>query len=370
LLASALHYAEDQPALLRRLVDHLSRDGVLVLELGVAPSSKPEWVKVTRSIDERWFPSMMKLREVLAPYAFKWIGPSIDQAGDPIPRHVVHVSRRRPVAYLLMQPPAHGKTSLARKAFDRPDIPLVSGDAQVIRVAHGQLEVSPALREAIVEDFSPYLMDRSIERVFERGLGPDLVATWLGEAGEGDFAVDGYVPAAHQGQVRQCLVDAGYLPVVLEWDRVGPTLLGGSTIERMAAEFNRSLRKKGALPVADGHGGSAGQDAVKGYVDRVGVTDGKLVIGGWARDTKGQLPSTLVVRLKGRIVTCTDFDVVARPDVGKRFDTLQDRVGFHIEMDVDKDMGLANLGREFSVAPMGGRALRLTSAVTRLLGRG
>jgi hypothetical protein len=151
---------------------------------------------------------------------------------------------------------------------------------------------------------------------------------------------------------------------------VGPTLLGGSTIERMAAEFNRSLRKKGALPVADGHGGSAGQDAVKGYVDRVGVADGKLVIGGWARDTKGQLPSTLVVRLKGRIVTCTDFEVVARPDVGKRFDTSQDRVGFNIEMDVDKDMRLANLGKEFSVAPMGGRALRLTSAVTRLLGRG
>jgi SAM-dependent methyltransferase len=369
LLASALHYAEDQPALLRRLVDHLSRDGVLVLELGVAPSSKPEWVKVTRSIDERWFPSMMQLREVLAPYAFKWMGLSVNQAGDPIPRHVVHVSRRRPVAYLLMQPPAHGKTSLARKLFGPSGIPVVSGDLQVTRIAHDEIDVPPALREAIAQDFSPYLMDRSIERTFESGLGPDLVATWLAEAGEGDFAVDAYVPAAHQGQVRQCLVDAGYLPVVLEWDRVGPVLLAGPSMDRKATEFYRSLRQKGAPLVPDDHGKIADRGQVKGYVDRVGVADGKLVIGGWARDTKGQLPSTLVVRLKGRIVTCTDFDVVARPDVGKRFDTSQDRVGFRIEMGVDKAMGLSNLGKEFSVAPMGGRALRLTSAVTKLLGR-
>jgi SAM-dependent methyltransferase len=369
LLASALHYAEDQPALLHRLVDHLSRDGVLVLELGIVSSSRPEWVKVTRNIDERWFPSMMKLREVLAPYAFKWMGPSVNQAGDPIPRHVVHVSRRRPVAYLLMQPPAHGKTSLARKLFGPSGIPVVSGDLQVTRIAHDEIDVPPALREAIAQDFSPYLMDRSIERAFEGGLGPDLVATWLAEAGEGDFAVDGYVPAAHQEQVRQCLVDAGYLPVVLEWDRAGPALLAGPTMDRKAADFYRSLRKKGAPPVPDDHGEAADRGQAKGYVDRVSVADGKLVIGGWARDAKGQLPSTLVVRLKGRIVTCSDFDVVARPDVGKRLDTSQDRVGFHIEMSVD-DIGLADLGREFSVAPMGGRALRLTSAVTKLLGRG
>src|SRR5699024_2983429 len=67
LLASALHYAEDQSALLHRLMEHLTPDGVLVLELGIVSSKQSEWVKVTRGIDERWFPSMSKLREILAP---------------------------------------------------------------------------------------------------------------------------------------------------------------------------------------------------------------------------------------------------------------------------------------------------------------
>ncbi len=61
LLASALHYAEDQAALIHRLMDSLQDDGTLVLEIGLAPSGESEWVRVKRSIDERLFPSRGKL---------------------------------------------------------------------------------------------------------------------------------------------------------------------------------------------------------------------------------------------------------------------------------------------------------------------
>src|SRR3546814_17417243 len=43
LLASALHYADDQAALMHRLVERLTPNGVLVLELGIASSEKSEW---------------------------------------------------------------------------------------------------------------------------------------------------------------------------------------------------------------------------------------------------------------------------------------------------------------------------------------
>jgi SAM-dependent methyltransferase len=65
LLASALHYAEDQAALIHRLMDSLQDDGTLVLEIGLAPSGESEWVRVKRSIDERLFPSRGKLGEIL-----------------------------------------------------------------------------------------------------------------------------------------------------------------------------------------------------------------------------------------------------------------------------------------------------------------
>src|SRR5690606_20811239 len=113
LLASALHYADDQPGLIQALVKHRSPDGVLVLEVGIVSSRDAEWRRVKRGIDEREFPSMPMLRQVLADYAWKWMGPSVSQDGDPVARHVVHISRRKPVAYLLMQPPGYGKSSLA-----------------------------------------------------------------------------------------------------------------------------------------------------------------------------------------------------------------------------------------------------------------
>ena len=94
-------------ALIDRLVERLSDDGTLVLEMGIASAPGSEWVQVDRGIDTRAFPSMKKLHEVLGAYAWKWMGRSVAQAGDPVSRHVVHVSRRKPVAYLLMQPPGY-----------------------------------------------------------------------------------------------------------------------------------------------------------------------------------------------------------------------------------------------------------------------
>ncbi len=368
LLASALHYADDQPALLHRLVERLSPDGVLVLELGLVSSQKAEWVKVTRGIDERWFPSLMTLREILAPYASKWMGPSVNQAGDPVERHVVHVSPRRPMAYLLMQPSGYGKSSVASKLFVPAGIPVVSGDRQISRLARGEIAASPALRSAVASNFSPYSINRTMEHVMASGLGPDVVALWLAEAGDGDFAVDGYVPSQYHGQIREQLIAAGYLPVLLDWNRPGPARLDDRKFGRKVKAFYRSLRKRGVPSAGDAP--SVDGPASKGYVDRIKVARGRLVIQGWAIGEDGQLPAAFAVRLKGRIMTCPDFEVLPRPDVARHLDVSRDRLGFRIKLDAGDAKSPADLGTEFSVAPLGGRALSLTPAVAKLLGRG
>src|SRR5690606_8698797 len=182
LLASALHYAEDQPALLRRLIESLSDDGVLVLEMGIVSSQESAWVEVERGIDRRSFPTMSKLKEVLDDYAWKWMGRSISQDGDPVGRHVVHVSRRRPVAYLLMQPPAYGKSSIAARLFPPAEIPVVSGDQKIAEIAQGKLAAPPALRRVIVQGYSPFQTDEAVARVFAAGMGVELVAQWAAQA--------------------------------------------------------------------------------------------------------------------------------------------------------------------------------------------
>jgi hypothetical protein len=108
---------------------------------------------------------------------------------------------------------------------------------------------------------------------------------------------------------------------------------------------------------------------MEGYVDRIKVARGRLLVEGWARNADGKVPEVIVVRLKDRLLTCSDFDVVARPDVGKHVGTSEDRLGFRIDLDAEGMKAPSELGSEFSVAPLGGSAFRLTPRVAKLLGR-
>lgn len=217
LLASALHYADDQAALIHRLIASLTDEGTLVLEIGLASSGKSEWVRVKRSIDERLFPSRGKLAEILDDYAWKIIGDSVQQAGDPLRRYVVHVRRQKPFAFLLLEPPASGKTTLGRTLFARAKVPVVSGDLTYLRMSTGQVAASEALVSCINTDFSPQY-NLVAERVLAQGLVGDLVEVWCRQGGDGEFALDSYVPEKYQQQVKDAFLGRGYIPVMLTWE--------------------------------------------------------------------------------------------------------------------------------------------------------
>src|SRR3546814_13491170 len=123
---------------MHRLVERLTPNGVLVLELGIASSEKSEWILIRRGIDERYFPSMPNMREVLVDYAWKWLGRTVTQAGDPVGRHVIDVRRPSPVAYLTMHPHGHGKRRLASQLSVPAGMAHVCGDQPLDPVASGK----------------------------------------------------------------------------------------------------------------------------------------------------------------------------------------------------------------------------------------
>lgn len=333
LLASALHYADDQAALIHRLMQHLTADGVLVLELGIFSSGKSEWVKVKRGIDERFFPTMPKLREVLDGYAWKWMGPSVSQDGDPVSRHVIHVSRRRPVAYLVMQPPAHGKTSIATHLFKPADVAIVSGDQQLNLLAQGKLQGPPALAQVVRDGYSPFRLDQLIQRIFDGGLGPELVQFWASAAEGQDFALDAYVPAGWQELVRKAVRDLGYLPVSLQWERGDLGLLPFADLETRADAFYASL---GGQPPAGKAAAAAGADALTGYVDEVSLSGNRLIVRGWAANGVGALPRTLTVTVDGKPAIVETFERMPRVDVQKHLGLASPLVGFRLQLDVSQ----------------------------------
>ena len=363
LLASALHYADDQPALIRSLVEHLSANGVLVLELGIASSGKAEWIKVERGIDERLFPSMPMLRKVLADYAWKWMGPSIQQDGDPVARHVIHISRRRPVAYLLMQPPGYGKSSIASRLFVPAGVPVVSGDQQIGLVAQGKRKAPERISDAIGEDFSPFRIDRTIQRLFDRGLARGLVKLWLEAADKGDVALDVYVPTEYHAIVERELDALGYLPVQLRWERSGPAPLPETVMAEQAEAFYLSL--DGAT-ATDGTAAptAAGAYRAEGFVDELSICDGKLVVRGWAVDAKGTLPERLGVKIGRRTVVVDKLDKQLRPDVQNHLRLPHGLVGYRAVVDVPGLRTAEDLADGFKVFIPGGAVFQLAGPIT------
>ena len=367
LLASALHYAEDQPALVHRLANKLSKDGVLVLEIGIVSAPESAFVRVKRGIDEREFPTMAKLREILHDYAWKWMGRSVSQDGDPIARHVIHVSRRRPVAYLLMQPPAFGKTSIASRLFAPVGIPVVSGDQQIALIAQGRLEAPEQLRSVITRDYSPFRIDETTHRIFDSGAGEALIRVWMEQAGDCDFALDAYVPASHHPLVESVAGGLGYLPVQLRWDRAGPRLLPADAIDERAEAFFISMAVPGTPrpAFADDKPDAGG---ALGFVDELSFSRDGLAIRGWAIDAKGALPGCLGIRIDGREVLVRDFTMQPRADVQRHLHLSHANVGYRIVLELPGITGASDVGAGFGVFVPGMGDLRLAGRVTKLLG--
>ena len=386
LLASALHYAKDQPALIARLMAALKPEGTLVLEIGIADGTENVWVPVKRSIDERFFATWPKMREVLAPYAWKNMGASVRQAGDPVNRVVIHVHHRRPMAYLLMMPPAYGKTFISNALFGKAGLPVVNGDLLLERASRGEIAADSAMKAFLGQTYQTGEVVRIVKELHAADLLTSYVGMIIAAAGGGDFAFDGYVPPRLHDKMKAAFQQAGYLPVILNWDHVGnlPSrpdraeerardylefLASGAPMpDRPASSGNAAERENGpvvATAVAPAqppvHRAAAGgklrgalrrllgrkpkmetlqerwqKEGTIGHIDTLKASGRVVTIGGWAVGPDGKLPPVLIVRFAGKTYEKRDLTVQQRPDVQKHLQNNHSAIGYEIEIYVDR----------------------------------
>lgn len=366
LLASALHYAEDQPVLIESLVSRLAPTGTLILELGIVPSRKAEWRLVERGIDQRLFPSMPMLRKLLARYAWKWMGPSVQQAGDPVSRHVVHVSPRLPLVYLLAQPPGYGKSLIAETLFNAAGVAVLSGDRRLFEVARDKAgdAVDPALRECIRTYYSPFHLDVLVAEIFRRGLAGALVDLWLAGTDGGDVAIDAYVPADRIDEVLAELRARQRLPIRLDWDKPGAAPLPEATLGELGDAFYLSMMAR------DNAGQPARRYAPAGFIDEVELRDGELLIRGWSLDKSGNLPKGVAVRVGGRELGRISLESQLRPDVQQHLQLPHALVGYRARVRMPEDVDLAAIRAGLVVSADEGPAFSTSGPLEAIVRQG
>lgn len=212
---SAIHYAQDQKKLIDLLVSRLKPNGILILEIGVAPGNGNEFVEVTRSIDKRLFPTRSKLDEMLSDYSYKLISRSVPQTGDPIPRSVYHISRRLPFAILAMDDPHAGKTYTINAIFN-DKIKRISGDLLYYEVAAGKRGAPKAIEEIIAQNKKDLDCGYVSYLIFKNNLFNEFCA-WINEiVGQEDFILDMYIPKVVRPHLSAGLEEAGYFVVNIQ----------------------------------------------------------------------------------------------------------------------------------------------------------
>lgn len=215
LCSSAIHYATDQKKFIDSLVSRLAPHGTLILEIGVAPGADNEFVEVTRSIDKRFFPTKLKLQEMLQDYAYKHISRSVPQAGDPILRMVYHISTRLPFAILALDDPHAGKTYTISQIF-RDDITRISGDRLLYDVAHGSVKAPQSMLDIIRKNKRGDDFGYIIYLICKHGAFDDFCAWLVKIAMRRNFILDMYIPASFRHKLAAKLEEAGFYVVNIQ----------------------------------------------------------------------------------------------------------------------------------------------------------
>ena len=134
LFLSAIHYEEDPAALLRKLTDHLTPAGTLVVECGIVAGRGKAWRSVTRTDGERRYPTLdMFVDEVCQPFVARLVGQSVPQSGDPVRRLVFHCVQRESIALIVVGRSCDGKSTLARE-FGQQGMPVLSTDRLLMSI--------------------------------------------------------------------------------------------------------------------------------------------------------------------------------------------------------------------------------------------
>lgn len=125
LLASSLHYETHPIWLFNNIYNHLTTDGILILECGVLAnhiySSAIHWTP--RANGNVFHPRLDTLLHVwLSKFAVRDMGSSVMQAGDPVPREVFHCKKWKTTVIFVMGMGNTGKSNLLLKITEPKNI--------------------------------------------------------------------------------------------------------------------------------------------------------------------------------------------------------------------------------------------------------
>ena len=155
LFASAMHYVPTRGGiteLLHRMSKCLTPDGVLVLEIGIAPGQGPALIEYPRSDGSRvYYPTFEEMEAQLDRVGLSFRHVGLSEPGDGVVRHVLHCRLWKPMVLFVTGPSGSGKSSLMRALRDQAHYPHISFDQLGHDVYRKSFPKGPATENGAVQ---------------------------------------------------------------------------------------------------------------------------------------------------------------------------------------------------------------------------
>lgn len=154
-----------------RIAQRLKPDGLFILEAGVSLELRKLWFEVPRGVGPVLYPtSQLLMDNILADFAPRQIGPSVSQAGDPLPRFVYHCRKLAPIFLIVSGPSGVGKSTFARQ-LSQLGADVLQADPVLVRARDFEIKSSSAE------------LNRSLQKLDHR-----RIKTWIDEIRDRDLA--------------------------------------------------------------------------------------------------------------------------------------------------------------------------------------
>ncbi len=311
LLASAIHYADDQIALIHRLMAKVRHDGVLIVELGLIDENSEVCKNIKRTAgDVKTYFSLLYLEAVLTDYVVRLIGDSVNQSGDPVRRKVIHIRHRKPIVILFDSESHSGKSTTVR---------ALCGFQPRGQKAIGHFNIDEIMVSLRDEDSGPfsafknfgqehdYCTARTSTKMLESGVYRQFVDTVIEQKEEKYpiYAWEGCVPE----EGRQIVIDAFQSSGFVVW--------AAQPIEKPRLNCEEFQKHQLGAPATIGF---KTRVQVRSNLDMITIEDGNILFHGWAFEIGTRSPVSQFQLIRQNASTKISIESIDRPDVNQVFD--------------------------------------------------
>lgn len=327
LLASAIHYADDQISLIHRLMAKVNQDGVLIVELGLLEGISEIKRDIKRPAgDTRTYFTLRYLEEALTEYVIRLIGDSVNQSGDPVGRKVIHIRHRKPIVILFDGESYSGKSTTVR---------ALCGFQARSQNAIGRFNIDEIIVSLRDEDSIPFSAFKSYAKkneyctaktstsMINDGVYRQFVDTIVAQRKKEYpiYAWEGWVPNEGKQIVIDAFQDGGFVV----WT--------ANPIKKPQLDFEdfRNLQ----FGMHETHGFET-RIQTRSCLDMITIEDDNILFHGWAIEVDEKKPVTQFMLIRHNTQTSIVVHNADRLDVNKEFN-IDDNVKLGFVIAVKKE---------------------------------